>query len=278
MRRVAVVCAIMLGSVCGAQAVEQGLASFYGDPKTGELTAAHRTLPFGSQVKVVNLDNGRSVVVKIVDRGPYIDGRIIDVSPAVATSLGFRDAGLAHVRIDRVSAETAQAVLRLPPTTSSNDICRLGADRMGSLRSGSAGDGAAASRRALGCEDLPARLFAFAETSEDVTPFVARGAYLTEMQAAASIPESAIAASQEKAERQASLKRAALARADASASQLDAAARISVSALLAGPEREPGAARPAGACGAGTACESRKNPLPMNPVSLLFAQLGKIFD
>jgi rare lipoprotein A len=55
----------------------------------------------GTRVKVVNLDNGRSAVLKIVDRGPFIRGRVIDVSPAAASALGFRQAGLAHVRIER---------------------------------------------------------------------------------------------------------------------------------------------------------------------------------
>ena len=56
----------------------------------------------GSRVKVFNLDNGRSAVVKIVDRGPFIRGRIIDVSDAAANVLGLRNAGLAHVRIERL--------------------------------------------------------------------------------------------------------------------------------------------------------------------------------
>jgi rare lipoprotein A len=51
---------------------------------------------------VVNLDNGRSAILKIVDRGPFIRGRVIDVSPAAASALGFRQAGLAHVRIERI--------------------------------------------------------------------------------------------------------------------------------------------------------------------------------
>ena len=83
------------------------MASFYGDP-AGGLTAAHRSLPFGSQVRVVNLDNGRAVTLKIVDRGPFIRGRIIDVSPAAAETLGFRQAGLAHVKIDLISLEASQ--------------------------------------------------------------------------------------------------------------------------------------------------------------------------
>jgi len=53
------------------------------------LTAAHRTLPFGSKVKVTNKRNGRSVVVTINDRGPFVRGRVIDVTPAAAQALGF---------------------------------------------------------------------------------------------------------------------------------------------------------------------------------------------
>ena len=82
-----------------AAAGEMGIASFY--QNYGGLIAAHKTLPFGTRVKVFNLDNGRSAIVKIVDRGPFIRGRIIDVSPAAASVLGFRQAGLAHVRIER---------------------------------------------------------------------------------------------------------------------------------------------------------------------------------
>jgi peptidoglycan lytic transglycosylase len=56
----------------------------------------------GSRVRVVNLDNGRTAVVTIVGRGPFIGGRVIDVSIEAAVALGFRQAGLAHVRIDRI--------------------------------------------------------------------------------------------------------------------------------------------------------------------------------
>ena len=62
------------------------------------LTAAHRTLPFGSKVKVTNKSNGRSVVVTINDRGPFVRGRVIDVTPAAARILGFT--GLTQVSID----------------------------------------------------------------------------------------------------------------------------------------------------------------------------------
>ena len=65
------------------------------DPKT--LTAAHRSLPFGTMVRVTNTQNGRSIVVRINDRGPFTRGRIIDVTPAVARALGF--SGLAPVKL-----------------------------------------------------------------------------------------------------------------------------------------------------------------------------------
>jgi rare lipoprotein A len=63
------------------------------------LTAAHRTLPFGTKVKVENLKNGRSVVVRINDRGPFVHGRIIDLTRAAASQLGIVGAGTAHVRL-----------------------------------------------------------------------------------------------------------------------------------------------------------------------------------
>jgi rare lipoprotein A len=65
-----------------------------------KLTAAHRTLPFGSRVRVTNKRNGRSVVVRINDRGPFIKGRVIDLTPAGAQALGF--SGLAPVMLEVV--------------------------------------------------------------------------------------------------------------------------------------------------------------------------------
>ncbi|MCP2731943.1 septal ring lytic transglycosylase RlpA family protein [Limnofasciculus baicalensis] len=96
-----------------------GIASWYGPgfhgnrSASGErynqnaLTAAHRSLPFGTKVQVTNLNNGRSVVVKINDRGPYIRGRVIDVSAAAARALGMMQSGVAPVRID-VLANTGE--------------------------------------------------------------------------------------------------------------------------------------------------------------------------
>src|SRR5437764_15401651 len=67
----------------------------------GALTAAHRSLPFGTKVRVTNKKNGRSVVVTINDRGPFVRGRVIDVTPAAARALGF--SGLAPVSLNNVN-------------------------------------------------------------------------------------------------------------------------------------------------------------------------------
>ena len=88
-----------------AASAQTGIASIYSGGRTanGEharasgLTAAHRTLPFGTMVRVTNQRSGRSVVVRINDRGPFIRGRVIDVTPAAAHVLGF--SGLAPVTL-----------------------------------------------------------------------------------------------------------------------------------------------------------------------------------
>ncbi|WP_454916671.1 septal ring lytic transglycosylase RlpA family protein [Xanthobacter sediminis] len=85
-----------------------GIASFYWQGQRtasgerfnpGELTAAHRSLPFGTKVRVTNVRNGKSVVVRINDRGPFVRGRIIDVSRAAASHLGFTGHGVARVSL-----------------------------------------------------------------------------------------------------------------------------------------------------------------------------------
>ena len=98
MRKAVLACAI-LPYAGTASAAEQGLASYY-CPSSGGLVAAHRSLAIGSQVRVVNLDNGLAVIVLIAGRGPFLRGRVIDVSIAAADALGFRKAGLAHVRLE----------------------------------------------------------------------------------------------------------------------------------------------------------------------------------
>lgn len=94
--------------------IQWGIASWHAPGRGGcrtasrwpwvgtELMAAHRTLPLGSQVRVVNLANGREAIVKITDRGPYRRGRIIDVSLCAARQLGFIQSGTARVRLERV--------------------------------------------------------------------------------------------------------------------------------------------------------------------------------
>jgi len=105
---VAVIGAIVLWQVAGPY-YEIGIASWYGPGFQGNRTsngevydmngisAAHKTLPFGTIVRVVDLDTGRSVVVRINDRGPFIKGRIIDLSKGAAEKLGIVDKGIAHV-------------------------------------------------------------------------------------------------------------------------------------------------------------------------------------
>ena len=85
-----------------AQAGWIGQASYYANPKHPGLIAAHRTLPFGTHLLVTNLGNGRSVTVVVVDRGPFLRARIIDLSTRAADVLGFRSAGLAQVKVELV--------------------------------------------------------------------------------------------------------------------------------------------------------------------------------
>lgn len=100
---------------------QTGLASFYGRAHDGKttangdrfdpqgFTAAHRSLAFGTLVRVTNLENGQTVTVKITDRGPFVRGRIIDVSLAAALALGMVDKGVTRVRLE--------ALRTIPPTS-----------------------------------------------------------------------------------------------------------------------------------------------------------------
>ena len=107
-RLIAAICGAMIIVGCSSAAMaESGIASVYAysgqRTASGEraqpngLTAAHRTLPFGTRVRVTNNRNGRSVVVRINDRGPFVRGRVIDLTPAAAQALGF--SGLASVSV-----------------------------------------------------------------------------------------------------------------------------------------------------------------------------------
>jgi rare lipoprotein A len=104
------------------RSAETGLASWYGHPYHGraasngeiydmeKLTAAHRTLPFGTWVHVTNLANQKSVDVRIIDRGPFVNGRVIDLSHAAAQAIDLIGPGVAEVRLDILSApQTASA-------------------------------------------------------------------------------------------------------------------------------------------------------------------------
>src|SRR6185295_5960567 len=81
----------------------QGRATASGERYDMEaMTAAHRTLAFGTRVRVTNLENGREVVVRINDRGPFVKGRVIDLSLAAARRLGMLDAGVVRVKLEVV--------------------------------------------------------------------------------------------------------------------------------------------------------------------------------
>jgi len=105
--RAAFAATFIVGCTAGIARAESGIASVYGyaGSKTasgeraqpGGLTAAHRTLKFGTKVQVTNKRNGRTVTVRINDRGPFIRGRVIDLTPAGARALGFN--GLAPVTL-----------------------------------------------------------------------------------------------------------------------------------------------------------------------------------
>ena len=101
---------IILISSCG-YTTRKGLASYYSDYyegrttangeifKQNKVTAAHKSLPFGTRVKVINLTNNKSVVVRINDRGPYVRGRIIDLTKTAAKEIGMLGDGVAKVKI-----------------------------------------------------------------------------------------------------------------------------------------------------------------------------------
>ena len=110
--------------------VQTGTASWYGRAHHGrktasgepydmsDMTAAHRSLPIGTRVRVTNVANGRSVVVRVNDRGPFVDGRIIDVSHAAARALEALGAGLFRARIEVLEDTAAEPPAAEPPPAS----------------------------------------------------------------------------------------------------------------------------------------------------------------
>lgn len=104
--------AMLLACIAAHAGTEEGIASYYAESLDGNptasgepydrdaMTAAHRTLPFGTEVKVTNLSNQKEVIVRINDRGPHTKSRVIDVSGAAAKKLNLIDAGTAKVRLE----------------------------------------------------------------------------------------------------------------------------------------------------------------------------------
>ncbi|HEY7726682.1 MAG TPA: septal ring lytic transglycosylase RlpA family protein [Anaeromyxobacteraceae bacterium] len=117
--RAALAAALALAACAGGRAgagprSETGLASYYGDDLQGRptasgqpydarrLTCAHRSHPFGARLEVTNLQNGRKVRVRVNDRGPFVEGRVVDLSREAARRLGILGRGLVQVRVVRV--------------------------------------------------------------------------------------------------------------------------------------------------------------------------------
>lgn len=104
-------CSLFYFSSCSRKITENGKASYYADKFEGRktasgetfrqngLTAAHRTLPFGTKVTVINISNGKSVTVRVNDRGPFSQGRVIDLSKKAAKRIGMLTTGVAVVEI-----------------------------------------------------------------------------------------------------------------------------------------------------------------------------------
>lgn len=96
----------------GAKTASHGVASFYTEGtktasgekfNTLDMTAAHPTLPFGTKLRVTNVASGKSVTVRVNDRGPYVQGRVVDVSYSAADALGMVGKGVAKVKLDVVT-------------------------------------------------------------------------------------------------------------------------------------------------------------------------------
>ena len=175
--RTIIAAALLLVAALGP--AEEGLASWYGGKFQGRrtasgeifdthgLTAAHRSLPFGTRVLVTNLENGRSVEVRINDRGPFVAGRVIDLSLAAARAIGLAGRGVSAVRLEVLAANKPGA-----PSRQGSSLYRL---QLGSFR------------QPANAEDLRARLAAagFAAEMEraeaGITRVVLRGVRAAEL-------------------------------------------------------------------------------------------------
>src|SRR6056297_3562415 len=152
------------GSVAAAVAVpepelpvgwaQRGEASWYGPNFAGRLTAAHPSLPFDTRVRVTNLDNGRSVVVRINDRGPFAHARVIDLSRAAAEAIGLIATGVADVRIELAGGPDGVRTLLVDARLTGYDVILPGADP-GSLVVLRSASGAEVLARAVDVEPEP---------------------------------------------------------------------------------------------------------------------------
>jgi len=121
---------------------DRGAASWYGEQFHGRqaangepfdmeaLTAAHRTMPLGSMARVVNLTNGKHLHVRITDRGPYVNGRILDLSHAAAVRLGMKQGGLAIVQVEIVGERRPERLLASDVEPYRPSILLLGSENM----------------------------------------------------------------------------------------------------------------------------------------------------
>lgn len=117
----------VLDTAAGYQ--EEGIGSWYGEKFAGRktssfepydpyaMTAAHKSLPLPTYVKVTNLENGKQIVVKVNDRGPFHDGRIIDLSYAAASKLDYMDKGTARVHVEVIETATIPTIGKEPALT-----------------------------------------------------------------------------------------------------------------------------------------------------------------
>jgi rare lipoprotein A len=137
-------CVATMATVSPQSSNESGLASWYGEERQGKLTAngevfdmngltaAHREFPMGTKVKVTNLKNHRTLILRINDRGPGIAGRVIDVSMAAAKTLGFLHSGVVPVEVEVVSLPKPRALTAARrPTPAPASLANLSAPDRG---------------------------------------------------------------------------------------------------------------------------------------------------
>ncbi len=127
MKKIVYIFILQLIAIGGLAQTQTGKASYYADKfeggptasgekyKHSKLTAAHKTLPFGTKVRVTNTANNQSVEVVVNDRGPYVDGRVIDLSKSAAEKLGFINQGLADIKLEVLDAGDGKSKMEMGP-------------------------------------------------------------------------------------------------------------------------------------------------------------------